>query len=152
MNSEFAESFFSLRFRLWLNGRLVSFADVELNDLEVFYITDVIIIVSIYTLEDILSNIRRTSDSQKFIGRIEKSVELIKSHDSLCSLPHFSRFVISLKTHLTTVSFEKEVSKLDERNSSTTVDIKSEDILHYIVDLVLALFLEDINNNLFNSL
>ena len=135
-----------------MRGRLVSFTNIEFNDFKVFHIGNVIIIVSIYTFEDILSNIRWANNSQKFVSRVDKSVELFKIHDSLSSLTHFSSLVVSLKTHLSTVSFEEEVSKLDKGDSSTTVDIKSEDILHHIVNLVLTLLLKDINNYLFNSL
>ena len=50
------------------------------------------------------------------------------------------------------MSFEEEISKLNKRNSATTVNIKSEDVFHDIIYLVLVLFFEDINNNWLNSL
>lgn len=76
MDSEFTLPLFSLRLRWLGRGRLVAFADIELNDLEVFHVSDVTVGISIYTLEDEWGNIWRTNNSQKLIGLVNESVEL----------------------------------------------------------------------------
>lgn len=49
------------------------------------------------------------------------------------------------------MSFEEEVSEFNKRNSSTAVNIQSEDVFHDVVDLVLTIFFEDIDDDFFNS-
>jgi hypothetical protein len=60
--------------------------------------------------------------------------------------------MISLETQLSTMSFEEEISKFNERNSPTTINIKPEYVFHDIVDFILTFFLEDIYNNFFDRL
>ena len=60
--------------------------------------------------------------------------------------------MLSLQTHLSTVSLEKEVSKFSESDRATVVGINSEKIFHNIVNLTLRLFLENINNDLLDAL
>lgn len=50
------------------------------------------------------------------------------------------------------MSFEKEISKLNEGNRTTAIDIKSENVFHDIIHLVLVFFFKDINNNGLNGL
>lgn len=59
--------------------------------------------------------------------------------------------MISLETQLSTMSFEKEVSKFNKRDSPTAVNIKPEDVFHDVVDLVLTILFEDINDDFLNS-
>lgn len=59
--------------------------------------------------------------------------------------------MFSLEGHLATMSFEEEVSEFGEGDSSTVVDINSEHVLHDIVNLILRVFMEDLNNDLFDS-
>jgi len=62
-----------------------SFADVDLNDLEVFHIGDQPIIILIDTLEDILANVIGESNVKEFIGTVNQSGKLLKGHFSFRS-------------------------------------------------------------------
>jgi len=103
-------------------------------------------------LENKGCHFRRTDHCQETVGRVDQSVELFKIHNSLGPLGHFAGFMVSLQTQLPAVSFEEEVGKFKEGDSSTAVNIKSEDVLHDIVDFVLALLLEHLDHDLLNCL
>ena len=145
--------FFSLRLRrLSRRDRLVTLAYIELNNLEIFYVCDVAIFISINALEDIGGNFWRANDAQKLVCSVYESVELLEIHYSLRPFAHLSRLMISLKTQLSTMSFEKEVPKFNERNSPAAINIKPEDVFHDVINLVLTFFFKDLDDDFFNSL
>ena len=127
-----------------------SLADVEFNNLEILNVGNESILILVDTLEDVFTSILGTFNSQKFIGVVDESVELFEVHFSFRSSGHLSSSMFSLETHLSTVSLEQEIAEFLEVNSPVAINVKSEDVLHDVINLILRLFMEDINDNLFD--
>ena len=154
MNSQLGVTFRAsgFRFRFGDDWEFIAFADVDFNHLEVFHVCDESVVILIDALEDVFSHIIGAGDTQELVGGIDESGEFFQSHLALRSLGHLSSSVISLETHLTAVPLEEEVAEFNKGDGSRAVDVKTEDVLHHIVDLILRFLLENINNDLFDGL
>ena len=149
---------FNFLWRFLINCKLTfSLTNIFFNELEIFNICDKSIFVFICLLENRISKISISCNSQKFISIVDKCQKFIMSNFSLGTIRYLSLFVHFLETHLSAMSFEQKVSlnklknyELEEVNLATSIRVDSEHVFDNIVNLLLRGLSKSISNNGFN--